>query len=146
MQDGEIERILRFNLLSPMVLTRHVVRGMMADGGGRIVNVSSIVAFSGFKGLAVYAATKAGTIGFTRALARELGGLGITVNAVAPGFVDTDLTRGMGDNERSQVTRRSALRRLVEPADVAAAVEYLLGEGARNVTGTVLVVDAGATA
>lgn len=147
MKDDEIERIVRLNLISPLILTRHVVRGMLADGrGGRIVNVSSIVAFTGFKGLAAYSATKAGTVGFTRSLARELGALGITVNAVAPGFVDTDLTRDMGDDERAQIVRRSALRRLAEPADVAAAVEYLLGEGARNVTGTVVTVDAGATA
>jgi 3-oxoacyl-[acyl-carrier protein] reductase len=146
MQDGEIERMLRLNLLSPIILTRHVARGMMADGGGRIVNVSSIVGFAGFKGMAAYAASKAGLIGFTRALAREFGPLGITVNAIAPGFVDTDLTRSMGEADRAQVTRRSALRRLAEPCDVAAAVDYLLGEGARNVTGTVLTVDAGATA
>jgi 3-oxoacyl-[acyl-carrier protein] reductase len=146
MQDGEIERMLRLNLLSPMILTRHIVRGMMADGGGRIVNISSIVGFAGFKGMAAYAASKAGMVGFTRALARELGPLGITVNAVAPGFVDTDLTRGMGEAERAQVVRRSALRRLAEPSDVGAAVEFLLGEGSRNITGTVLTVDAGATA
>lgn len=147
MKDDEIEHVVRLNLLSPMILTRHVVRGMLAAGdGGRIVNISSIVAFSGYKGLTAYAATKAGTIGFTRALARELGLLGITVNAIAPGFVDTDLTRDMGEDERAQIVRRSALRRMAKPADVAAAVEYLLGEGARNVTGTVVTVDAGATA
>lgn len=144
--DGEIERMIGLNVLSPVILTKHVVRGMMADGAGRIVNVSSIVGFSGFKGMAAYAASKAAMLGFTRALARELGPLGITVNAVAPGFVDTDLTRGMDEGQRLQVIRRSALRRLAEPDDIASAVEYLLGDGARNVTGTVLTVDAGATA
>ncbi|MGH8325522.1 MAG: SDR family oxidoreductase, partial [Steroidobacteraceae bacterium] len=84
--------------------------------------------------------------GLTRSLAREVGQLGITVNAVAPGFIDTAMTHELSDSERQQITRRSALRRLVEPEDVAGAVEYLLGEKARNITGITLTVDAGNTA
>ena len=103
---------------------------MMADGGGRIVNVSSIVGFTGYSGLSVYGATKASMIGFTRSLAREVGRLGITVNAVAPGFMDTEMTQGLGDEQREQVARRSALRRLAEVDDVANAVEFLLGDKA----------------
>src|SRR5262249_27224245 len=97
-------------------------------------------------GLAVYGATKAAMIGFTRSLAREVGRAGITVNAVAPGFVDTDMTGSLGAEERERIARRSALRRLAEVEDVAAAVEFLMGEGARNITGTVMTVDAGSTA
>ena len=118
----------------------------MADGAGRIVNVASIIGFTGYSGLAAYAATKASMLGFTRSLAREVGRLGITVNAVAPGFLATDMTHGLADEQRKQIARRSALRRLAEVEDVANAVEFLLGDTARNISGTVLTVDAGATA
>ena len=145
--DSKIEQVVRLNLVSPILLTKYVVRSMLADGtGGRIVNVASIVAFTGYSGLSVYGATKASTIGFTRSLAREIGRTGITVNAVAPGFVDTEVTKGMTAEHRDRVVRRSALHRLVEVDDVAAAVEYLLSDGARNITGTVITVDAGNTA
>ncbi len=146
MHDAQVERMVRLNVVSPVTLTKHVVRTMMADGGGKIVNVASIVGFTGFSGLSVYGATKAALIGFTRSLAREVGPLGITVNAVAPGFVDTDMTEGLAGKQHDQVVRRSALRRLAEVDDVAQAVEFLLGDKARNITGTVLTVDAGSTA
>jgi len=146
MHNAQIERLIRVNTLSPIVLTKYVVRVMMADGGGRIVNVSSIIGFTGYSGLAAYAATKAAMLGFTRSLAREVGRTNITVNAVAPGFLDTEMTSGMEGAQRQQVARRSALRRLAEIEDVANAIEYLLSDKARNVTGTVLTVDAGSTA
>jgi 3-oxoacyl-[acyl-carrier protein] reductase len=142
----QMEQVVRLNTLSPMVLTKYVVRAMMADGGGRIVNISSITAFTGYSGLSVYAATKASLVGFTRSLAREVGRMGVNVNAVAPGFVNTDMTTGMTEEQRHQIERRSALKRLVEVRDVASAVEFLLGEGSKNITGTVLTVDAGNTA
>jgi 3-oxoacyl-[acyl-carrier protein] reductase len=142
----QMERLVRLNTLSPMVMTKHVVRTMMADGGGRIVNISSIVASTGYSGLSVYSATKASLVGFTRSLAREVGKMNITVNAVAPGFVDTDMTQGLSAEHREQIVRRSALRRLVDVADVASAIEYLLSDGAKNITGTVITVDAGNTA
>jgi 3-oxoacyl-[acyl-carrier protein] reductase len=146
MRDEQIEALIRLNTLSPIVLTRHVVRSMMSERAGRIINMSSIVAATGYQSLSVYSATKAALIGFTRSLARELGPLGITVNAVAPGFVDTEMTRELDPGQREQIIRRSALRRLPEAADVAAAVEFLLAEQARNITGTILTVDAGNTA
>jgi len=146
MHNTEIEALLRLNVLSPVILTKYVVRQMMADGAGRIINMSSIIATTGYNGLSVYGATKAAATGFTRSLAREVGKLGITVNAIAPGFVDTELTQGLSDDQRQRIAGRSALRRLAEPEDVGRMVEYLLGEGGRNVTGTVLTIDAGNTA
>jgi 3-oxoacyl-[acyl-carrier protein] reductase len=146
MKSTDIERVIRLNTLSPILLTKHVVRNMMADGGGRIVNISSVTAFTGYSGLAVYGATKASLIGFTRSLAREVGRMGVTVNAVAPGFVDTDLTGALTEQQREAIIRRSALKRLVEIEDVANSVAFLLSDKARNITGTVLTVDAGSTA
>lgn len=142
----QIEALVRLNTLSPIVLSKYVSRAMMAAGEGRIVNISSIIASTGYSGLAAYGATKASLLGFTRSLARELGRLNITVNAVAPGFMETEMTSAMGDDQREQVARRSALRRMAQPDDVAESVAYLMGEAGRNVTGTVLTVDAGNTA
>jgi 3-oxoacyl-[acyl-carrier protein] reductase len=146
MREEQIETLIRLNTLSPIVLTRHVVRSMMSEHAGRIVNMSSIVATTGYHGLSVYSATKAALIGFTRSLAREVGALGITVNAIAPGFVATEMTRELEGQQREQIIRRSALRRLPEAADVAATVQFLLSEQARNITGTTVTVDAGNTA
>jgi 3-oxoacyl-[acyl-carrier protein] reductase len=146
MHNARIEEMIRLNTLSPIVLTKYVVRSMMSEGIGRIVNVASIIGFTGYSGLTAYAATKASMLGFTRSLAREVGRLGINVNAVAPGFLDTDMTHGLVGEERQRVIRRSALKRLADVEDVANAVAFLLGDGARNISGTVLTVDAGATA
>jgi 3-oxoacyl-[acyl-carrier protein] reductase len=147
MHNSEIEALTRLNVLSPIILTKYVVRHMMADGaGGRVINMSSIIASTGYNGLSVYGATKAAATGFTRSLAREVGKTGITVNAIAPGFIDTELTHNLGPEQRQRIAGRSALRRLPETDDVASMVEYLLSEGGRNITGTVLTVDAGNTA
>jgi 3-oxoacyl-[acyl-carrier protein] reductase len=146
MHNADIERLVRLNTLSPIILTKYAARAMMTTGEGRIVNISSIVAEHGAGGLSVYAATKASLLGFTRSLARDMGKLGVTVNAVAPGFMTTEMTKSMNDAQRDKIVRRSALRRLVDVDDVAHAVSYLMSDGARNVTGTVLTVDAGTTA
>jgi 3-oxoacyl-[acyl-carrier protein] reductase len=146
MHNSQIEELIRVNTLSPIVLSKYVVRAMMSERQGRIVNVASIIGFTGYSGLSVYAATKASMLGFTRSLAREVGRLGITVNAVAPGFLNTEMTHGLGGAQREQVMRRSALRRLASVDDVADAVEFLLSDKAQSVSGTVLTIDAGATA
>ncbi len=146
MHISQIEELLRINVTAPIILTKYVVRQMMAGDGGRVVNISSIIASTGYNGLTAYGASKAALIGFTKSLAREVGRLGITVNAVAPGFIATEMTAGLQDDDRARIAARAALRRLAEPADVANAVSYLLADNARNITGTVLTVDAGATA
>jgi 3-oxoacyl-[acyl-carrier protein] reductase len=146
MRDADIERLIRLNTLSPIVLTKYVSKSMMIERTGRIINISSIVASTGYSGLSVYSASKAALLGFTRSLARELGQLGITVNAIAPGYIDTDMTQELTDVQREQIERRSALKRMAEPIDVARSVEFLMGESGRNITGTVLTVDAGNTA
>jgi 3-oxoacyl-[acyl-carrier protein] reductase len=146
MRDQEIQRLIALNTVSPILLTKYVVRTMMSQREGRIINVSSIVASTGYSGLSVYSATKAALLGFTRSLAREVGPLGITVNAIAPGFVATEMTAELDDSQRQQIARRSALKRMPDPSDVARSVEFLLGEGGRNITGTTLTIDAGNTA
>lgn len=146
MKDPDIERLVRLNVLMPITLTKHVARSMLSAGDGRIVNIASVVALTGYSGLSAYSATKSSMIGFTRSLARELGPLGITVNAIAPGFIDTDMTQSLGPAERQKIERRSALHRLPEIDDVANLADYLFSEKARNITGTVMTVDAGNTA
>lgn len=145
MHNSQIEQLIRLNTLSPILLTKYVVRSMMADRGGRIVNISSIVSNTGYSGLSVYAATKASLIGFTRSLAREVGARRVNVNAVAPGFLETEMTQGLDEEQRQKIARRSALHRLAAVEDVAEAVEFLLGDKSKSITGTVLTVDAGST-
>src|ERR1700722_17543851 len=146
MRDQDIQRLIQLNTVSPILLSKYVVRSMMAQREGRIINIASIVASTGYSGLSVYSATKASLIGFTRSLAREVGQLGITVNALAPGFVDTEMTHELSDSQRQKIARRSALHRMPEPIDVAHSVVFLLGEAGRNITGTVITIDAGNTA
>ncbi len=146
MPERDLVRLVQMNVLSPLTLTKHLAKPMMAAGAGRVVNVSSIVARTGYPGLAVYSATKAALEGFTRSFAREVGGLGITVNAVAPGFVETSMTGELDERQRAQIKRRSALNRMVRVEDVAEAVAFLVSDKGANITGTVLTVDAGNTA
>jgi 3-oxoacyl-[acyl-carrier protein] reductase len=145
MQDSAIDRLIALNVTSPITLTKYVARAMMTGKGGRIVSISSIVATTGYSGLSVYSATKAALPGFSRALARELGPLGITVNTVAPGFINTAMTEELNPGQRDQIARRSALKRMADVDDVASAVDFLLSDNARNITGTVMTVDAGNT-
>jgi 3-oxoacyl-[acyl-carrier protein] reductase len=146
MPDAKIQDLVQLNTLSPILLSKYVVRGMMAQGRGRVINICSIVASTGFNALSVYAATKASLVGFTKSLAREVGRVGVNVNAIAPGFIDTEMTSGLQASERERVIGRSALRRSAAPEDIAAMAAFLMGEGGRNITGAVMTVDAGSTA
>ncbi len=146
MRDQDIEALIKINTLSPIVMSKYVVRSMMAERVGRIVNIASVVAATGYGGLSVYSATKASLVGFTRSLAREVGPLGITVNAVAPGFVDTDMTQALHETQRGQIVRRSALRRLADAADVARAVGSCSAQEGAASQDPYCTVDAGNTA
>jgi 3-oxoacyl-[acyl-carrier protein] reductase len=146
MPELKIQQLLQMNVLSPMLLTKYLIRPMMAAQAGRVVNISSIVASTGYPGLSVYSASKAALVGFTRSLAREVGPLGITVNAVAPGFIDTEMTHDLNPKQREQIKRRSALQRMASTDDIGSSVQFLMSDSAANITGTVLTVDAGNTA
>lgn len=146
MHNTDIARVLHLDLLAPIVLTKYVVRHMLVAREGRVVNVSSIVARTGYRGLSVYGAAKGGLEGFTRSLARDVGPRGVTVNCVAPGFLDTEMTASLGGDDLDRIRRRSPLSRFARPEEVAGAVSYLLAPEAAGVTGTVLTVDAGSTA
>ena len=135
--------VLAANLTGLYRLTRPLLRGMMRVRWGRIVNLSSVVARMGNAGQSNYAAAKAGIEGFTRALAQEVGGRGITVNAVAPGFIDTDMTRALAENARTALVERIALGRMGAAADVAAAVSFLASDGAGYITGETVHVNGG---
>lgn len=141
----DIGRALRLNLESPILMTKYACRSMLTKGRGRIINVSSIIASTGFNGLSVYAATKAGLEGFTRSLSRELGRAQITVNCLAPGYMETDMTAGLKGDKLKSIRRRAPLG-LPKPADVAGAAAYLLSEEAGMMTGAVMTIDGGSTA
>lgn len=142
---SDIARALRINLESPIVLSKYVSRGMLGARAGRIVNITSIIASTGFHALSVYAATKAGLEGFTRSLSREMGKRGVTVNAVAPGYMETAMTEGIDAHNLAMIRRRAPLG-LPSPDEAAAAVIYLLGPDAGHTSGHVITVDGGSTA
>lgn len=146
MYDIEISSLIQVNVTSTILLTKYLLRPMLLERRGRIVNVSSIIANTGYNGLSVYAASKAALVGFTRSLAREVGRVGITVNAVAPGYMETGMTEALDADQLATIRRRSAMRLLIDPHDAAGAVAYLLGSDGARITGTVLTVDAGSTA
>jgi len=143
MKDADWDEVIETNLKSVFRLSRAVMRGMMKARWGRIVNITSVVGASGNPGQANYAAAKAGIVGMSKSLAQELGSRGITVNCVAPGFIDTDMTRALPEEQRRALLARIPLGRLGQPEDVAAAVAYLASPAAGYVTGAVLHVNGG---
>jgi 3-oxoacyl-[acyl-carrier protein] reductase len=143
MKDAEWDEVIEINLRALFRLSRAVMRGMMKARWGRIINITSVVGAAGNPGQANYAAAKAGVVGMTKSLARELGSRNITVNCVAPGFIDTDMTRALSDEQRNALLESIPLGRLGTPQDVAAAVAYLASPGGGYVTGAVLHVNGG---
>ena len=141
--DDSIEDLVDLNLKGTLYLTRAVSRSMLSLGWGRIINISSIIGLSGYRGLSVYGATKAGLDGFSRALARELGPRNITVNSVAPGYLATEMTDVLDEVQHKQISRRTPLGRLGTPEDVTGLILFLSSEQADFITGQVLVVDGG---
>ena len=143
LQDADFDVVLEANLKGAFRTIRAASRGMMKKRWGRIINITSVVGLIGNKGQANYAASKAGLVGLTRSIARELASRGITVNAVAPGFIETDMTAALTEDQRGALAKQIPLERLGQPADVAAAVLFLASEGAAYITGQVLTVDGG---
>jgi 3-oxoacyl-[acyl-carrier protein] reductase len=143
MKDAEWDEVMDTNLRAVFRLSRAVMRGMMKARWGRIINITSVVGASGNPGQANYAAAKAGVVGMTKSLARELGSRNITVNCVAPGFIDTDMTRALPEAQRKALLDHIPLGRLGTPQEVAAAVTYLASPGGGYVTGAVLHVNGG---
>jgi 3-oxoacyl-[acyl-carrier protein] reductase len=143
--DDDIDTVVDLNLKGTLYMSRLVSRRMLTRGSGAIVNIGSIVGRSGYRGLAVYSATKAAQEGLTRALARELGSRGITVNAIAPGYLRTEMSHGLDEAQLQQIVRRTPSGRLGEPADIARACQFLTDPRNDYLTGQVLVVDGGLT-
>ncbi|HWM75235.1 MAG TPA: 3-oxoacyl-ACP reductase FabG [Nocardioides sp.] len=144
--DDDLDAVVDLNLKGTLYVTRLVSRRMLARRSGSIVNVSSIVGLSGYRGLAVYSATKAALDGLTRALSRELGSRGITVNSVAPGYLRTEMSHGLDEEQLAQIVRRTPAGRLGDPEDIARVVQFLTAPGNDYLTGQVIVVDGGLTA
>jgi 3-oxoacyl-[acyl-carrier protein] reductase len=143
MKDADWDEVMETNLKSVFRLSRAVMRGMMKARWGRIINITSVVGASGNPGQANYAAAKAGIVGMSKSLAQELGSRGITVNCIAPGFIDTDMTRALSEEQKSALLARIPLGRLGQPEDIAAAVAYLASPAAGYITGAVLHVNGG---
>jgi 3-oxoacyl-[acyl-carrier protein] reductase len=145
MKDTEFDEVLATNLRGVYLCTRAVLRGMVRARWGRIVNISSVVGLIGNAGQANYAASKAGMIGFTKSVAREVANRGITVNAVAPGYVQTELTAGLAENVKARIVEQIPAGRFGAAEEIAEVVVFLAGEGAAYVTGQTIAVDGGMT-
>jgi len=143
MSDEDWDKVLNVNLKSVFLCTRAVLRHMLKQRWGRIISIASIVGITGNAGQANYASAKAGIIGFTRTIAKEVASRGITTNAIAPGFIETQMTQRLEEKQRQELTRRIPLGYLGTPRDVAEAVAFLASEEARYITGQVLNVDGG---
>jgi 3-oxoacyl-[acyl-carrier protein] reductase len=143
LKDDDWDEVLDTNLRGAFNTIRAATRGMMKRKSGRIINITSVVGVMGNKGQANYAASKAGLIGLTKSVAKELASRGILVNAIAPGYIATDMTSELPEQARTALLEQIALGRLGEPEDIASVVRFLAGPGAAYITGQVLVVDGG---
>ncbi|HEY6565754.1 MAG TPA: SDR family oxidoreductase [Pirellulaceae bacterium] len=143
--EEQVDQMLSVNLRATLLLTKECVRAMLVQRGGSIVSISSIIAERGFAGLSVYAATKAAMLGMTKSLARELGPRQIRVNAIAPGYVATEMSSSLSDAQRGQIERRTPLGRLASVEDIVPVLRFLLSENSRFITGQTFVVDGGAS-
>jgi 3-oxoacyl-[acyl-carrier protein] reductase len=143
MSEEDWDTVLHTNLRGAFLLTKALTRAFVKQRSGRIINVASIAGMIGNAGQCNYAASKAGLIGFTKSLARELASRGITVNALAPGFIETDMTSVLGPLLRDELLKKIPLNRFGQPDDIAEAALFLAGPGGRYVTGQVLTVDGG---
>lgn len=142
--NSETEKIIRVNLLGSILAARAASRSMLETGqGGRIINIGSIIGLRGYNGLAAYSASKAGLDGLTRALAREIGRRQITVNTIAPGYVDTEMSMSLSKKQLMQIIRRTPLGRLASPDDIVNCLRFLLSDGASMITGQTIIVDGG---
>ncbi len=146
MHESDIAEVIKVNVEAPILLTKYVSRSMLLNKAGRIVNVGSIIGSTGFNGLSVYGATKSALSGFTKSLARELGKALITVNTLAPGYMETNMTDGLEGAKLEKIKRRSCLGRLANVSDAASMALFLMSESASGVTGATFTVDAGSTA
>ncbi len=146
MHESDISQLIRVNTEAPIILTKYISRAMLVKQKGRIINISSIIASTGFNGLSVYAATKAALSGFTKSLCRELGKANITVNTISPGYMSTDMTSSLQGDKLETIKRRSPLGDLAQVEDVASMVNYILSPDAKNITGANFTIDAGSTA
>ncbi len=146
MHEADIEAMLKVNIQAPILLTKYLVRSMLLNQEGRVINISSIIASTGFNGLSVYAASKAALAGFTKSLSREVGKANITVNTVSPGYMKTKMTEGLEGDKLKSIVRRSPLGRLASVEDVSDVVSFLLKDSSKSITGSNITVDAGSTA
>ncbi len=146
MHEKDIQDLIKINIEAPILLAKYATRSMLLNRVGRVVNVGSIIGSTGFNGLSVYGATKSALGGFTKSLARELGKANITVNTLAPGYMKTNMTKGLQGDKLESITRRSPLGRLAGVDDAAQAALFLLSDGAGSITGSTITVDAGSTA
>ena len=143
MKPEQWSKVIDVNLNGVFLVTRSVLKTMVKQRSGKIISISSVVGFSGNPGQVNYSSTKAALIGFTKSLAREVGQRGVTVNAVAPGFIDTAMTRALSDSQQEAILQQIPLNRMGNPEDIAHAVEFLASENAAYITGTILHVNGG---
>ncbi len=146
MHETDIAELIKVNIEAPIILTKYVSRSMLLNGSGRIVNVGSIIGTTGFNGLSVYGASKSALEGFTKSLARELGKSQITVNTLAPGYMETNMTMDLQGEKLEKIKRRSCLGRLANVQDAASMIIYLISDSGSGITGATFTVDAGSTA